>query len=239
MLQQIAAIGSLPHRYIWVKRRVPVVPVWSRAKLSNSRFGPEENCRLLSIYFRPWIWDPNTATADNPLLAELRNSPSSWNGNLSNTQEPVSKRRRLEQKSASTTYTAVVQSYRLSWNYYTNGRVVSELSRRYVANAIMASAARVFAEEDETHTDSDDDPYSGAIEYTANLQLIQKTLQGIAAHNEDEGALGIGRHASTILLGRNLWETPPLADNVEKNIKETLFNSIFPLEEALNQAAKW
>ena len=68
-----------------------------------------------------------------------------------------------------------MQSYRLSWDYYTDGRVVSELSRRYIVNVIMASAARVFAEEEETHTDSDDDPYSGAIEYTANLQLIQKT----------------------------------------------------------------
>ena len=104
----------------------------------------------------------------------------------------------------------------------------------------MASAAHIFAEEDETHTDSDDDPYSGAIEYTANLQLIQKTLQGIAAHNEDEGALGVGRHASTILLGRNLWETPPLADNIEKSIKETLFNNVFPTaEEAIQQAAEY
>ena len=115
MLQQIEAIGSLPHRYIWVKRRVPVVPVWSHAKLPNSHFGPEENCRLLSIYFRPWTLDPNTSTADNPLLAELRNSPSTSNENLSHTQEPVSKRSRLKQKSASTIDTAVVQSYRLSW----------------------------------------------------------------------------------------------------------------------------
>ena len=38
MLQQLAAIGSLPHRYTRVKRRVPVVPVWSQAKLPNSHF---------------------------------------------------------------------------------------------------------------------------------------------------------------------------------------------------------
>ena len=82
MLQEIAAIGSLPDRFMWVKRRVPVVLVWSYAKLPNSRFGPEENCRLLSIYFRPWTLDPNTATAHNPLLSELRNSPSSSNEHL-------------------------------------------------------------------------------------------------------------------------------------------------------------
>ena len=57
-----------------------------------------------------------------------------------------------------------VQSYRLSWDNYTDGRVVSDHSRRYIVNVIMASAARVFAKEEETHTDSDDDLYSGAIE---------------------------------------------------------------------------
>ena len=52
--------------------------------------------------------------------------------------------------------------------------------------------------------------------------------------------MGIGRHASTILLGRNLWETPPLADNVEKTVQETLFNNVFPsAEEALHQAAEY
>ena len=52
--------------------------------------------------------------------------------------------------------------------------------------------------------------------------------------------LGIGRHASTILLGRNMWETPPLADNVEKTVRETLFDNVFPsAEEALQQAAEY
>ena len=109
MLQDVKAIGSLPHRYIWVKRRVPVVPVWSHAKLPNSRYSPEENCRLLSIYFRPWTLDPNGATADNLLLAKLGNCPPSACGS----SNPVA-------------------SYRLSWSYYIDGRVVSELSRRYI-----------------------------------------------------------------------------------------------------------
>ena len=93
MLQQLQAIGSLPHRYMWVKRRVPVVPVWSNAKLPRSSFSPEENCRLLSIYFRPWTLDPNTATADNPLLAEMRNISSCGSSNpgenISNAREPL------------------------------------------------------------------------------------------------------------------------------------------------------
>ena len=240
MLQPINAIGFIPHRYTWVRRKVPVVPVWNYAKLPNSRFGPEENCRLLSIYFRPWTLDPHTATAANPLLSELRNSPSAVNEKPSNTTEPVAKRTRLKQKSSCSSYTATIQSYRLSWKYYTDGRVVSELGRRYIVNAIMASAARVFEEEDEEHTDSDDDPYSGRIKHVADLQVIQKTLQGIAAHNEDEGALGIGRHTSTILLGRSLWETPPLAEKVEKTIHEPLFGNKFPTwEEALEQAAEY
>ena len=213
--------------------------------MPSSRYGPEENCRLLSIYFRPWTLDPSTATTDNPLLSELRNSPPLTSEDFSNRHEPVGKRRRLKEKSADTSRPSCgssnpVQSYRLSWNHYTNGRVVSELSRRYIVNVIMASAARVMTEEDETHTDSDDDDNSGPIEYTANLQLIQKTLQGIAAHNEDEGALGIGRHASTILLGRNLWETAPLADTIEKTVKETQFKNVFPsAEEAIEQAGEF
>ena len=51
-----------------------------------------------------------------------------------------------------------------------------------------------------------------------------------------KGALGVGRHASTILLGRNLWETPALPDNVDKNVKEPSFRTSFPpAGEALQQ----
>ena len=95
----------------------------------------------------------------------------------------------------------------------------------------------MFEEEDEAEVGSDDDIYSGTVDYAANLQLIHKTLQGIAAHAEDEGAVGIGRRASTILLGRSLWETPALPDNVEKTIKEPVLKNMFPLaDEAIQQA---
>ena len=100
----------------------------------------------------------------------------------------------------------------------------------------MASAARVVNEEDEADTDSEEDT-NKPIHHTADLSLIKKTLEGIAAHSADEGALGVGRHASTILLGRHLWETPPLDANAEKSVAEPFFNDTFPpAQQAFEQA---
>ena len=51
-----------------------------------------------------------------------------------------------------------------------------------------------------------------------------------------KGALGVGRHASTILLGRNLWETPALPDDIDKKVEEPSFKNTFPTaNEAFDQ----
>ena len=167
MIQLNDLESTLADRFIWVKRPVPVVPVWSQAKVPTSHFSPEENCRLLSIYFRPWTLDPTTASTTNPLLSELRMAPSVVEKSCVGKVELVPKRRRTEKTRVDAADKTAVQSYRLSWGHYANGNVVSELCRRYIVNTIMASGARVSAqEEEEENTDSDEYLYSGAIEYT-------------------------------------------------------------------------
>ena len=49
----------------------PYVPVWSFAKVPNTKMSPEENCRLISVYTRPWTLLASEASNDNPLLSEL------------------------------------------------------------------------------------------------------------------------------------------------------------------------
>ena len=54
LLPDLPALCSLPDRWFWKRRTHPHVPVWSYAKIPRSRFSPEENARLLSVYMRPW-----------------------------------------------------------------------------------------------------------------------------------------------------------------------------------------
>ena len=61
----------------------------------------EENCRLLSIYMRPWTLDAQFATKDVPLLTDLR-------GSLDGDTEGR-------------------RTYAIAWKKYINGNVVTEI----------------------------------------------------------------------------------------------------------------
>ena len=104
----------------------------------------------------------------------------------------------------------------------------------------MASAARVVEGGEDDLSGSEDEGFQGTVDHKASLQLIQKTLKGVAAHSEDGGALGFGRNASTITLGRQLWETPPLSKDVEEKVQETVFtNSFPPAKECIEHATRY
>ena len=53
---------------------------------------------------------------------------------------------------------------------------------------------------------------------------MQRTLNGISAHSREDGQLAFGRHASTIRMGRNLWQTAPLNDREQEGIAERFFD---------------
>ena len=56
------------------------------------------------------------------------------------------------------------------------------------------------------------------------MELIQNTLNGISSRNDDNGVEGIGRYATVIQLGRNLWQSPPLSAAEAKAATETFFD---------------
>ena len=116
-LPLLDVLGSLPHRWYWVQRDVPVVPVWNHAKLPNARNSPEENCRLLSIYFRPWTLDPDATTADNRLLADLANTTKAFPSTATpQSTSPPPKRAKITGKTSPSSTRPSPFSYRLTWS---------------------------------------------------------------------------------------------------------------------------
>ena len=110
-----------------------------------------------------------------------------------------------------TTPTAsVVDSYVLSWMRYIDGNVVSEMSRRFISNLMSATAARLVETSADMDTESDDSDNEQPRGHAGNLNLVRRTLQGIASHDTEEGRVSFGRHDACIKMGRDLWATEEL-----------------------------
>ena len=56
-----------------------------------------------------------------------------------------------------------------------------------------------------------------------SMDLIDRTLRGIAAASPGDGERGIGRHAKTILLGRAVWASGLLSEQQTSQPKEVIF----------------
>ena len=71
------------------------------------------------------------------------------------------------------------------------------------------------------------------------MHLVRETLQGISAKDEDEGRIGLGRHATCIRLGRDLWSSADLSAAEQRCAKEFIFdgNGYPQTKEALDAAA--
>ena len=65
------------------------------------------------------------------------------------------------------------------------------------------------------------------------MKLVHDILDGIASESTDDGARGFGRPADIIRMGRNLWQTDPLPEEVRRKIQEPQFqNRFMPVAEA-------
>ena len=135
---------------------------------------------------------------------------------------------------------AKIRSYAAAWMQYIDGNVVTEMNKRFITNLLTATAARVVEEPGDSSADSDDFEYNHLGRPAGSMDLIQKTLNGICAKSEDDGAEGIGRHAAVIRLGRAIWQSDPLTDSERAATKETFFdNDAFPpAAEVLKAAAE-
>jgi hypothetical protein len=99
-----------------------------------------------------------------------------------------------------------------------------------MTNLLMATAARMSEDPNESDEDSDIHEVFGYTGHAGSMNVVQRTLQGLA----------VGRHARTIHLGRLLWESPPLTDKEEQGINEIFFDDgTYPTyKEILKQAKK-
>ena len=71
-------LGNLRHIWCWKKRNRPCVPFWNKQPVPHPKKSEEENCRLLSIYFRPWCLHATMRTVTLPLLAELSDESNKY-----------------------------------------------------------------------------------------------------------------------------------------------------------------
>jgi hypothetical protein len=147
-------------------------------------------------------------------------------------------RGRNEESGASSRYYATPMPRHGS--IYTNGNVVSVMARRYILNWLAATTARVVEIPGDSSDDSEAEDWSHLDLRAGNLDVVRRTLNGIASWCKDEGAKGLGRHAHTIRLGRDLWQSAPLSEGAEARIEERLFDdgSLPPPVESKKAVAK-
>ena len=101
------------------------------------------------------------------------------------------KKRRIHGKQS-----IIRHSYAATWERYTNGHVVSTMARRYILNLLAATSARVVEVPGDSSDDSDAENWAHLDIRAGNLDVVRRTLNGIASWCKDEGAKGLGRHAS-------------------------------------------
>ena len=93
----------------------------------------------------------------------------------------------------------------------------------------MATAARVVENRDDSSEDSDAFEYIHGDRKVGNMDLIHQTLHGIRNHSAEDGAEGLGRHAQTIRLGRDLWQSAPLTEE-----QQAIFIDILYIQSGIN-----
>ena len=205
----------------------------------------------MSVYMRPWTLDPRMMTTHVPLLANLGDyiaeRPSS-KPTVAESAGPVVAspgRKRLKSKTSNPSIPDLtrlrLKSYARAWSAYANGNIVTEVSRRYITNFISATTTRSHEHEDSASDSSaesvDEDDRFG--DKAGSLELVKKTLLGIAARDVDEGCLGSGRHTASVCLGKELWGSPELAEEDQRRCIEPTFgkDKFPPAKDALKAIA--
>ena len=110
-------------------------------------------------------------------------------------------------------------SYSASLDHYIWGNIVSSTSLRFITNLLAATATARAEGSDDSSGDSEAEAWNNLDLRAGDMDLVHRTLQGMASRSADEGVKATVRHARTIRLGRNLWESPPLESDVTRLIK--------------------
>ena len=150
-------------------------------------------------------------------------------------------KKRPDGDSAETEAPCARRCYTLALEEYLNKGVVSEMNGRYLTNLFAGTAARAVGDDSQDEcSDSSEAETRNTEGHVGSLDLVRKTLKGIATHSVDEGESGMGRYGATIVLGTNQWSTGPLAEEEERRTQEIFFDgSDFPdAKEVKESAAK-
>ena len=122
---------------------------------------------------------------------------------------------------------------------YIDGNVVSRTNQRYITNLLSATAARVVEDPGDSSEDSDDFSYDHLGRPAGNMDLIKKTLDGISSREVEHGIEAIGRYATVIQLGRDIWQSAPLNTSEQAAAQEEFFDDgSFPLAADVLKAAR-
>ena len=90
-------------------------------------------------------------------------------------------------------------------------------------NLLSATAARVVERENSSDDDSNVSDVERFKTHAGSLDLVHETLRGIAARDADDGVIAFGRHATSIKMGREMWETPELTRQEKSRAQEQFF----------------
>ena len=104
---------------------------------------------------------------------------------------------------------------------------------------MSATAARLVETAADIDTESEDSENEHPRGHAGSINLVRRTLQGIASHDTEEGRVSFGRHDACIKMGRELWATEELTEHERKQAMEVSFgDGTFPAaREALEAAA--
>ena len=114
------------------------------------------------------------------------------------------------------------------------------MSVRYIKNLwSLCSAAAVRdadGEDRESEPESDVELYKS---HAGSLEFVRRTLDGIADQDSEERAPAFGRYQQSIKLGRAMWATPPVPQEVASGAYEPDFErGQWPSTKDAKNAAK-
>ena len=206
---------------------------------TSSSAATSSTCKTKDLLHTGSAQEKEEAHGKTAIAKEEAQSKHEDEGTRSIAENGVRKRRSTKTKQTTNfCNTTEVRSYAKAWLKYIDGNVVSRLNQRFITNLLTATAARVVEEPGDSSGDSDDFDYNRSGVSAGSMNLIKQTLDGIRVRDEDNGVEAIGRHATILQLGRNLWQSPPLSTGEASLVKEQFFDdgSFPPAEEALQAA---
>ena len=210
------ALSTFRNRWVMVRHRRPMVPIFARSRLPRPGLAAEENARLCSVYLRPWTLNKRDAGDHVPHLLQLAQLPQ-----LPTTRTVVGRRLRRKTDSGLVNFTSTsdvpigdglqAASWSEAWKWYVHGNVVSDHAARIITNFLTSTLARTAEQDDSSGDDRDDEAGTRDCDAVGplcpsldNLHNILRTQ--VDVHGQDGKVTRASQeHARTIQRSRLMW----------------------------------